>query len=27
LHGIDQFAHHLTYVAMIYIAVKAQGLV
>jgi|EndMetStandDraft_3_1072993.scaffolds.fasta_scaffold190753_2 hypothetical protein len=27
LHGIDQFAHQLTYVAMIYVAVKAQGLV
>ena len=26
LHGIDQLAHRLTYVAMIYLAVKAQGL-
>jgi hypothetical protein len=27
LHGVDQLAHQLTYVAMVYIAVKAQGLV
>ena len=27
LHGIDQIAHQLTYVAMIYIALRAQGLV
>jgi hypothetical protein len=26
LHGVDQLAHHLTYVAMIYLALKAQGL-
>lgn len=26
LHGIDQIAHQLTYVAMIYIVLRAQGL-
>ena len=27
LHGIDQIAHQLTYVAMIFIVLRAQGLV
>ena len=27
LHGADQLAHQLTYVAMIYIAVRAAGLI
>jgi hypothetical protein len=27
LHGIDQLTHQLTYVAMIYVALRAQGLV